>query len=185
VGVANDVESIDGNGNFAGIGHAAAADVVVASGGRIRLDMWGSFDQACRSLGPMAVNILHGPQGGTLSIERVLDYPNFNTLNSRSRCNTSKRPETRLIYQSSAGYVGDDTAAVEWIGPFGNMFRRSYRISVRPGVVQPPEVSEAPLRPRRHSRHASADTAHHPQAARNHDTRHRDASPAKGRNINI
>jgi hypothetical protein len=104
---------------------------VVPSGGSVRVDHFGSLDPTCRSIGPVAVNVTKPPRFGQVLTQIGPEYPDYPTANSRSRCNTRKRPSTRVFYHSVPGYFGTDDFAVEVISPTGTLGRRHYMISVR------------------------------------------------------
>jgi hypothetical protein len=124
----------------------AHGEVAVASGGRVKLTSLGAFDQVCHSLGPMTVGVIEQPHAGTILVDRVNDYPNFPAFNTRSRCNTMKLPETRISYQSTAGYIGQDETLIEIIGPMGRVLRYRFIISVRAGIISPmPQEPKATL----------------------------------------
>lgn len=136
----------------------ANAEVAVASGGRVMLRTVGAFDQVCHSLGPMTVNVTQPPRAGTITAERILGYPNFPAYNTRSRCNTMKLPQTRVMYQSTPGYIGWDDVEFEMIGPLGQVTHSRFVISVREGVVS--SVPDATVGTSHvHHRHRAVKTA--------------------------
>ena len=71
-----------------GIG-SVHAEAIVAAGHSVTLMTISSIDQVCHSLGTVTVNILEPPHGGFLEVVQTKAYPNFNALNTRSRCNPS------------------------------------------------------------------------------------------------
>ena len=121
----------------------AAAEVAVVSGGSVKLGTFGSVDPVCHPLGGPSVSIIEQPHAGAVLVSAVRDYPNFSTLNTRAACNTRKVPQTRITYQSSAGFVGTDSAAVELVFPGGNVRRFRFTISVREAGVPPSVPSSA------------------------------------------
>jgi hypothetical protein len=137
---------------FCGIALPARAEIAVVSGGRVKLATMGSFDQGCHSLGRTSVSIIQQPHSGAVLVDTINDYPNFPATNTRSRCNTLKLPETRILYQSSPGYVGTDEVIVETIAPEGAVRRLRFFISVRPGILVPQPQSRSELAPPRHHR---------------------------------
>lgn len=130
----------------------AQAEVAVGSGGRVTLVALGSFDQGCRSQGRIIVNVIESPHAGSILVDQINGYPNFSALNTRSRCNTLRLPQTRVRYQSAAGYAGTDEMVLEFIGPLGRVFRHRFTVSVRPGLVLQP-APEPELTRDRHARH--------------------------------
>jgi hypothetical protein len=110
----------------------AHAEIAVAAGHSVSLMTMSSIDQACHPLGPVTVNVISPPQGGFLAITQVKTYPNFNALNTRSRCNTLKLPATQVIYQSSGTFLGLDIVTIEAIFPGGDVKRIRIPVSVRP-----------------------------------------------------
>lgn len=137
--------------SFAGLGFCllatcprpAAAEVVVAAGHSVKLVTFSAIDQACHSLGPVTINVIEPPRGGYLQVTQVRDYPNFNALNTRSRCNTMKLPATRIVYQSAGTFLGLDVIAIEAIFPEGAARRIRIPVSVRPVAPQAPAADAA------------------------------------------
>ena len=117
---------------------AAKAEVVVAAGRSVSLMTLSSIDPTCHALGPVTVTVLEQPRGGYIQISQTKDFPSFNTLNSRSRCNTMKLPATRVTYQSAGNYLGLDFVTVEAIYPEGGVKRIRVAVSVRPIAPPPP-----------------------------------------------
>jgi hypothetical protein len=167
---------------------SAHGEVAVASGGRVTLRSIGSFDQVCHSLGPMTVGVIEQPHAGTILVDHVNDYPNFAAYNTRSRCNTLKLPQTRISYQSTAGYIGPDQTVIETIGPMGNVLRFRFTISVRPGIISSaPEEPKTTFHRARRRNVAKARSQVTAERAVTHS--HRPNAPAKskqdGRPISI
>ncbi|HEV7440622.1 MAG TPA: hypothetical protein VGN94_13525, partial [Methylobacterium sp.] len=67
---------------------------VAASGLTLKIASMSAIDQGCQSLGPMTVGLVETPRNGRVEIQPGRDFPNFSTLNTRSRCNTRKKPAT-------------------------------------------------------------------------------------------
>ncbi len=119
---------------------AAQAEVVVAAGRSVSLMTLSSIDPTCHALGPVTVNVVEQPRGGYIEVSQTKAYPSFNTLNSRSRCNTLKLPATRVSYQSAGNFLGLDFVTVEAIYPEGAVKRIRVAVSVRPIAPAPPEL---------------------------------------------
>lgn len=188
------------------IGSGAHGEVAVVSGHSVSLMTTSSLDQACHSLGPVTVNVLEQPHGGTLLVEQTRAYPSFSALNTHSRCNTIKVPATRVIYQSSGDFLGLDFTTVELIFPEGGVRRVRIAVSVRPlgpgmpvphdAVRVPPQpvnppiaegaLTQGPLgndaRPtapaKAHVHHAKAHPGQHPQCGANCAAAVKHGSPA-------
>ncbi len=110
----------------------AHAERAVASGGMIKVASYWSVDQACHPIGLPTVNLLARPYGGVVVVKTVRDYVSFPIWNTRARCNTLKVPQTRIFYQSTPGFRGDDQLSFEVIFPETGVVRRfNVPISVR------------------------------------------------------
>ena len=114
-----------------GIG-TASAETIVAAGHSVSLLTISSIDQVCHSQGAITVNVLEPPRGGFIEVIQTKAYPNFNSLNTRSRCNTIKLPATEIVYQSAGNYLGADSVIVELVTPGGGARRLRIPITVRP-----------------------------------------------------
>ena len=132
--------------------NGAKAEVVVAAGHSVSLMTLSSIDPTCHALGPVTVTVLEQPRGGYIQVSQTRDFPNFNTLNSRARCNTLKLPATRVTYQSAGNFLGLDSVTVEAIYPEGGVKRIRLAVSVRPvAPAAPPalqgrvDLPEGPL----------------------------------------
>lgn len=112
-------------------GSIRTVEKVVAPGQTLRVFSASVVDQGCRSLGPMRIGLLEEPNNGQVEVGSGRDYPSFPTWNTRSRCNTQKVPATVVTYRPAAGYTGEDSFAMEFVGPLGNVGRIRYAISVR------------------------------------------------------
>ena len=115
----------------------AKAELVVAAGRSVSLMTLSSIDPTCHALGPVTVNVIEQPRGGFIQVSQTKDFPSFNTLNSRVRCNTLKLPATRVTYQSAGNFLGLDFVTIEAIYPEGAVKRIRVAISVRP-IAPPP-----------------------------------------------
>ena len=124
----------------------AKAEVVVSAGRSVSLMTLSSIDPTCHALGAVTVNVIEQPRGGYVEVSRTRDYPNFNTLNSRARCNTLKLPATRVTYQSAGNFLGLDFVTVEAVYPEGNVRRIRVAVSVRP--IAPPPLAPPALQGR-------------------------------------
>ena len=107
------------------------SDRVVASGRTQKIAYFNAIDPTCRSMGAMAISLIEEPHAGKVQLAQGQEYPNFTTLNSRSRCNTRRLPATQVLYTAAPGYVGSDEFALEVVGPLGAARRIRYRIAVR------------------------------------------------------
>ena len=117
---------------MAGGVETAAAETIVAAGHSATLMTVASIDQVCHSLGAATINVLEPPHGGFLEVLQTKAYPNFNALNTRSRCNTLKLPATEVVYQSAGNFLGPDAVTLEIILPGGGARRVRLAVSVRP-----------------------------------------------------
>ena len=152
---------------LAAVSSSALAEVAVAAGHSVSLMTLSSVDQTCHADGDIAITVIEQPRGGSILITKTKAYPNFNVLNTRSRCNTLKLPATRVDYQSIGNYLGLDYVTVEAVYPDGAVKRIRVAVSVRPvapGATpdQPaPHADAAPVAPKPnppkpHVRHAEA-----------------------------
>jgi hypothetical protein len=89
----------------------------VASGERQKIDSIVALNPDCTSSGYVTVRITTPPAHGELTMERGLEYPTFPRKNQRYRCNIQKAPGIDIYYKSYPGYVGADTATIEWTSP--------------------------------------------------------------------
>lgn len=112
-------------------GQIATFERVVSAGHTLKVMSVSSVDQACHSLGPFAVSLMDAPRDGRVEVVQGRDFPNFSTLNTRSRCNTRKLPATVVTYTPAPGFVGEDDFAIEIVGPLGGVGRARYHIMVR------------------------------------------------------
>ena len=112
-------------------GRIPTFEKVALAGRTLRVASLSALDQACQSLGPLAISLIDVPHAGRVTVEHGRDYPNFSALNTRSRCNTRKVPSTVILYTPASGYTGSDEFAIEIVGPHGNVGRARYEISVR------------------------------------------------------
>jgi len=163
----------------------AFADVVVPSGGRVRLVSMATVNPSCQSIGPLTVRVLQRPRVGSLVIDKVLSYPHFSVFNTKSYCNGTLMPHTRVSYQAPRGYVGNDEADVALIDAKGDYHAYHFTIAVMQGlsgagaIIVPPQPSpqvhvEEPQQRRHHHRVAAVEHAAHvrkhtaPQAQKKH-----------------
>ncbi|GJE41882.1 hypothetical protein [Methylobacterium soli] len=104
---------------------------VTASGHTLKITSVSAVDPTCQSLGPVTIGLIDVPHDGRIEVQQGRDFPNYSTLNTRSRCNTRKVPATLVLYTPTAGYIGEDDFTIEIVGPQGQVGRARYHISVR------------------------------------------------------
>ncbi len=90
-----------------------------------------ALDPACRSLGPVSVNLLDPPHAGQIQLAQGREYQDFSAFNTRARCNTQKVPATQILYTAPPGYAGEDDFTIEIVDQLGGMQRRRFRVTVR------------------------------------------------------
>ena len=104
----------------------------VASGERQRIDYISALNPDCTTAGYVTMRIITPPVHGELTTERGVDYTSYPKENQRYQCNLKKSPLINIYYKSSPGYVGEDTATIEWESPIVAMARTTiYTITVR------------------------------------------------------
>ena len=104
----------------------------VASGERQKIDSIVALNPDCTSSGYVTVRIITPPAHGELTTERGLEYSTFLRTNERYRCNIQKAPGIDIYYKSNPGYVGADTATIEWTSPTIPVVR-SFTYTIRVG----------------------------------------------------
>jgi hypothetical protein len=104
----------------------------IVSGERQRIDFYVALNPDCTPQGYVTVRIVTPPVHGELTTERGVDYPNYPKANQRYQCNLTKSPLINVYYKSNPGYVGADTATIEWDSPMIAVTRTTtYTITVR------------------------------------------------------
>jgi hypothetical protein len=104
----------------------------VVSGERQRIDFIFALNPDCTTAGYATVRIISPPVNGELTTEPGVDYPAFSKENQRYQCNLKKSPVINVYYKSSPGYVGADTATIEWTDPSVSTARtRIFTITVK------------------------------------------------------
>ena len=104
----------------------------IVSGERQRIDFISVLNPDCTSAGYVTVRIITPPVHGELTTERGLEYTSYPKNNQRYQCNVRKSPVTNVYYKSTLGYVGEDTATIEWASPIIAMTRTAiYTITVK------------------------------------------------------
>ena len=104
----------------------------IVNGERQRIDFYVALNPDCTPQGYVTARIVTPPVHGELTTERGVDYPNYPKENQRYQCNLKKSPLINVYYKSNPGYVGADTATIEWDSPMIAVTRTStYTITVR------------------------------------------------------
>jgi hypothetical protein len=104
----------------------------IVSGERQRIDFYVALNPDCTPQGYVTVRIVTPPVHGELTTERGVDYPNYPKANQRYQCNLTKSPLINVYYKSNPGYVGADSATIEWDSPMIAVTRTTtYTITVR------------------------------------------------------
>jgi hypothetical protein len=104
---------------------------VAISGVVQSIDFFYSVNPDCSSPGSPVVRLVTPPQNGQLTIGEDGGYPSFPKESQFYSCNTRKTPGVRVSYVSRAGYVGQDSAAIEVIYPGGAYKTGQYSITVK------------------------------------------------------
>jgi len=103
----------------------------VSSGVLTKLDFFYSLNQQCTSLGMPEIVLAVAPQNGTFQARAGHDYPKFSADSNYHVCNSKLVPAAQFYYQSSAGFVGEDTTSVGLTFPDGAKRDVIYKITVQ------------------------------------------------------
>ena len=87
--------------------------------------------QACRSLGPVTINLVMPPQHGALSTARGTAHPQFGRSSAYAACDRRRVPGLQVFYRSEPGYTGPDSWVVERVLPTGEAHQFRIHVSVR------------------------------------------------------
>ena len=105
--------------------------ITVHSGKPAKLDFYYSLNPDCSSRGYAEITVDDSAQNGELSAKKGHDHPKFPRDSKFVQCNARFVPTTQLYYQSTRGYVGDDSLSVEIIQPTGDKAEAVFNIKVK------------------------------------------------------
>lgn len=91
--------------------------ISVASGQRQRIDYINSLNPDCTSAGFATVQVIAPPTHGTLTTQPGSEYSTFPKDNQRYPCNLQKSPAMDVYYTSAPGFIGADSATIQWTSP--------------------------------------------------------------------
>jgi hypothetical protein len=89
----------------------AGATLILASPASLAVD--------CTPLGTVEAKVVVPPDHGVVHISHGMAYPHFVPGDPPFACNSRRSPATIITYRSSAGFSGQDTAAVQIFFPDG------------------------------------------------------------------
>ena len=104
---------------------------VVARGQRVKISSIATLDPDCRSQGRVTINLIEAPRGGEVGVSYGSDFVTYVPPNPRAACNSRRVPATLLFYRANADFVGNDTFAIEDVGPNGVAQTARFSITVR------------------------------------------------------
>ena len=131
----SDANTNDGMRNTAKPNMVAAAPRVInraaLSGTVQKIDYYYNLNPDCSPEAVPVVRVVEAPAHGTITLQESIGYSAFSKDNQRYDCNKLKSPLVNVLYQSSAGYVGTDTAKIEVIFVSGGFKEDSFHIDVK------------------------------------------------------
>jgi hypothetical protein len=95
-----------------------------------RIDYFYYVNADCSSVDYTQIKIVKPPANGEITTEQGEQPIAFGKDNARAVCNGKLTPTIFVRYQSKPGYVGDDKATIEVIGPLGGDFVIEYELNV-------------------------------------------------------
>ncbi|WP_131195182.1 hypothetical protein [Lichenihabitans psoromatis] len=104
---------------------------VVRSGDVAPMGFHYQVSHECRSLGPIAINLVVAPLHGEVLIKDKVGEMTFGGQSAYSACNARKITGVQVYYRSAAGYVGFDRYVVERVLSTGNAELIKVNLSVR------------------------------------------------------
>ena len=105
---------------------------IVRSGALARIAFhYDPVSHACRSLGPVTINLVAPPQHGALSTARGSARPQFGPSSAYAACDRLRVPGLQIYYRSEPGYTGPDSWVVERVTPTGEARQFRIHVSVR------------------------------------------------------
>jgi hypothetical protein len=109
----------------------ATRTLTVPVGEERKIDYYYAINPDCSSLGSATIRVIAPPANGRIAIREGTDFPNFQTNNPRSECNTRRVASTQVWYIPNPGFLGTDSASVDIISASGIDVQRAYSIIVR------------------------------------------------------
>jgi hypothetical protein len=87
----------------------------------------------CRPDGVPTVRTTVEPANGTMIFTKKVDYPKpgFTSSEAFFKCNKVRILGTSIAYKPNAGFIGSDTATVEYIYPSGTYYLIPYNFHVK------------------------------------------------------
>jgi hypothetical protein len=90
-----------------------------------------SLNPDCTVKGIVTVRLLKAPEHGQVTINEGPGYSKFRPNNQRYPCNQQQTRGVVVMYTSSAGYTGSDSATIESIDLDGGYQKLEYSINVK------------------------------------------------------
>jgi hypothetical protein len=84
----------------------------------------------CSSMGNGRIRIVKPPSDGEITTAQGEQPIAFGKDNARAVCNGKMTPAMFVRYQSKPGYVGEDKATIEVVGPYGADSLIEYTLNV-------------------------------------------------------
>jgi hypothetical protein len=95
------------------------------------VDFYVFLNADCSFIGYTTTRVVTPPTHGRITSAQESVYSVYPPQNQRYPCNLKPSKATVLYYQPTAGYVGPDSAVVDWIDPWGFLHTVTYDLTVR------------------------------------------------------
>jgi TonB family protein len=108
-----------------------------------------SLHPDCSSAGRPSVKVVKGASHGSVVLQNVGHFTEYQTTNERYECNKKKSPSIAVVYTPEKTFVGDDSFLVTCVFPSGLFVSKSFKISVAgpqtmPGGQSDTQPKQAP-----------------------------------------